>query len=191
GAHQAHNATVALAALEIIRKKGIFPTLDEKAIRDGLENVKWAGRFQILHQRPVVVLDGAHNVDAVDKLRSSLRYYFPNQKLIIIFGVTADKDVDNMIKTLMPAADEIISTAAEHPRAIKSSVLAELIKTNGFNSISAESVSEALALAWEIAGPDDVICITGSLFVVGDALTAWQKRIESDSLQPASEELRS
>lgn len=191
GAHQALNATVALAALEIVRQKAIFPTLDQEAIKKGLEHVKWPGRFQIMNQRPYLVLDGAHNVDAVDKLKTTLLSYFPDRRIIIIFGVAVDKDVDNMIKTLLPAAGTIIATAAEHPRAIKPAVLVDLIEKNGFGAISAENVADALEMAWQMAGPDDVICATGSLFIVGDALTAWSKWVESGIYQRQTEDLPS
>jgi dihydrofolate synthase/folylpolyglutamate synthase len=175
GAHQTHNATVALAVLEIIREGLHLPALDQEAIRQGLARVVFPGRFQILCRRPVLVVDGAHNVDAVVKLRATLQVLFPTRRCILVFGATADKDVEKMIETLMPVADEIILAAAAHPRAMPPADLGRLVEAQGFRASRSANVASALALAWERAGSDDVICVTGSLFVVGEALTAWQK----------------
>jgi len=213
GQHQALNATVALATLDVAQAR--IPALDDEAIRRGLAQVSWPGRFQILNRRPVVscrkvgategvglevseqnkplsdsfgrpyppriiekirpvvVVDGAHTGDSVGQLRQTLEAIFPDNRLLLVFGVTADKDVTQIIQTLMPIADETIVTAAGHPRAAKPADLRRQLEAQGFAALQSPTVSSALSLALEMAGPDDVICITGSLFVVGDALTAW------------------
>lgn len=172
GPHQVVNATVALAALGAVRDK--VPSLENGAIRQGVATVEWPGRFQILGRGPVVVVDGAHNVDSAIKLRRTLQILFPERRIVLVFGATADKDVEGMIRELAPAASRVIVTSAAHPRAISAAELRPFFEAQGHASISSATVSEALALARETAGPDDVICVTGSLFVVGDALTAWQ-----------------
>jgi dihydrofolate synthase/folylpolyglutamate synthase len=170
------NATVALAALDIAGRR--FPQLTGQAIRRGLEQVEWPGRFQILHRRPVVVADGAHNVASVRRVRQTVEALFPDRRRILVFGATADKDLANMITVLVPMANEVILTAADHPRAAAPADLHRRLEEQGFAARQAPTVSSAIAMAWEMAGPDDVICITGSLFVVGDALTAWDEIFE-------------
>jgi dihydrofolate synthase/folylpolyglutamate synthase len=172
GPHQVINATVALAALGVVREK--VPALQNGAIRQGLATVEWPGRFQILQRRPLVVVDGAHNVDSVAKLRRTLEILFPQRRIILVFGVAADKDVDGMIREVMPVASQVIVTSAAHPRAIPAAELRSQVEGHGYVSTPSAGVPEALELARKAAGPDDVICVTGSLFVVGDALTAWQ-----------------
>lgn len=173
GEHQVINATVALAALDIARRR--LPGLTDQAIRSGLEQVEWPGRFHILHRRPVVVADGAHNVASVRQVRQTVEALFPDRRRILVFGATADKDLTEMIRVLVPMADEVILTAADHPRAAAPADLHRRLEEQGFGARQAPTVSSAIAMAWEVAGPDDVICITGSLFVVGDALTAWEE----------------
>lgn len=181
GQHQALNATVALAALEKIRDE--FPMIDDEAIRRGLQDVNWPGRFQILHRRPVLVIDGAHNVDSANKLRNALGALFPERRCILVIGITGDKDVEGILAALMPVADEIIATMADHPRAARPQDLSAKLGPLDVRARITLDVGSALDLAWSIAEPEDVICITGSLFVVGNALSAWKERtIEKEML---------
>jgi len=150
-----------------------IPLLGEHQV--GLEQVEWPGRFQILHRRPVVVADGAHNVASVRQVRQTVEALFPDRRRILVFGATADKDLTEMIRVLVPMADEVILTAADHPRAAAPADLHRRLEEQGFGARQAPTVASAIAMAREMAGPDDVICITGSLFVVGDALTAWEE----------------
>jgi dihydrofolate synthase/folylpolyglutamate synthase len=178
GLHQAHNATVALAALELVRQGGRLPALTDEAIRQGMAGVRWQARFQLLNRRPVVIVDGAHNVAAVARLRETLESLFSGRRIILIFGVTADKDVPHMLETLAPVATEIIVTEANHPRAALPSDLTQMLAAMGRFAHSAPTVLQALEQSWAMSGPDDVICITGSLFVAGDALFAWEQFAE-------------
>ncbi len=176
GEHQAHNGAVALAALDVVRRSGRFPTLNDDAIRQGFAQVDWPGRFQILQRRPVVVLDGAHNAASMHELCRTLDALFPDQHKLFVLGITADKDVTGIIQALLPTADRVIATGAEHPRAAAPAELRQRVEQLGGHPLESPSVPAAIQLALEMAGPQDVICVTGSLFVVGDALTAWQRR---------------
>ena len=173
GRHQALNATVALAALDIVKPH--FAGLDEKAIKDGLAHVSWPGRLQVLSRRPVLVLDGAHNIDSAQALAAALTDLFPERRRILVVGVTGDKDVNKILNTLIPLADTIVTTQAQHPRAMPVDELTQRFEELGAPPISAPDVASALQQALQLAGPDDVVCVTGSLYVVGDALAAWQK----------------
>jgi dihydrofolate synthase/folylpolyglutamate synthase len=176
GEHQVLNGTVALAALDIVRERRPGLGLESENIRQGLALVRWPGRFQVVGRRPVVVLDGAHNVDSAFKLRRTLERVFPDQCRILVLGVTAEKDVGGIIRALAPVADEIIVTAANHPRAATAADLGRQVQEAGFWCAVSSSVADGLGMALAMAGPSDVICVTGSLFVVGDALTAWRRQ---------------
>ncbi len=179
GKHQVLNATVALAALAIVKEH--LPALDDRAISRGLAEVEWPGRFQILQRRPIVVVDGAHNVESVQDLCLTLGELFPDRRRIFVFGATADKDVANMVGVVagfVADRDEVIVTAATHPRAATPADLGKHCASHGLEvAFEAPDVPSAVARARAMAGPDDVICITGSLFVVGDALGVWDDEL--------------
>ena len=174
GLHQVINCTVALAALNVVRET--FPGLSDEAIKAGVAAVSWPGRFQILSQRRALLVDGAHNADSANRLRHTLENCFPGRRLFLILGITVGKDIEGIIESLVPGAAEVILTSAEHPRAIPVVELLSWFAGRDERVTLSNSVSEALWLAWEMAGPDDLICATGSLFVVGDALAAWNER---------------
>ena len=172
GRHQALNATVALAALDVVKPH--FEGLDDNAIKSGFAQVRWPGRLQILSRRPVVVLDGAHNIDSAQALAAALNDLFPERRRILVIGVTGDKDVNSILSTLIPLADTIVATQAQHPRGMPVDELAQRFKKLGADCHSVPGVANALQQALQLAGPDDVVCVTGSLYVVGDTLAAWQ-----------------
>jgi dihydrofolate synthase/folylpolyglutamate synthase len=174
GEHQVLNATVALAALDLVRDRLPHLALENDTIRRGLAEVHWPGRFQVIHREPVVILDGAHNVDSALKLRRALEELFPSRRRILVLGVTAEKDVGGIIGALAPVADEIIVTTADHPRAATPLELAREVEQAGFACATSRGVADGLRMALAQASVGDVICVTGSLFVVGDALSVWQ-----------------
>ena len=180
GEHQLINATAALAALDIVSHTSHL-ALSQDAKQQGLAKVDWPGRFQILQHRPAVVVDAAHNIDSVRAVRRTLEAIFPGRHCILVFGVTADKDVHAIIQELMPVADKIIVTAASHARAARPDDLLRQLEENGFEATAMPDVLAALTLALDIAEPEDVICVTGSMFVAGAALDAWD---EKRGLQP-------
>ncbi len=175
GEHQAINGTVALAALQKI--KYALPSLSDEAIRQGMATVTWPGRFQIIGERPTLVVDGAHNVDSVRRLRQTLQDYYPGRRIILILGVAIGKDLEGIVRTLSPVADELILTAAKHARSIPVHKLMQIVGTDQ-GARTSESVADALAQSLEMADHDDVICAAGSLFLVGDMIAAWQEKQE-------------
>jgi dihydrofolate synthase/folylpolyglutamate synthase len=132
--------------------------------------VDWPGRLQVLNRRPLLVVDGAHNGESAAKLRQSLREYFTFNRAILIIGVSADKDLPGMAAELGPVFDEVIATHSIHPRAMAPPVLVAELQRYGINARAAQDVPAALVLAQNIAGPGDLICVTGSLFVVAEAI---------------------
>lgn len=175
GAHQLENAAVALAALEKVHEW--FPAIDVVAMQTGLATVHWDGRLQILQEgfgRPIVLLDSAHNDDSAMRLVTALADDFHYERLILIFGAPADKNVAGMLSRLIPLAEVVITTTSNHPRSAAPEQLAEMIRALGRDAIITNSVAEAADVALEIALPNDMILATGSIIVVGDLLNHWE-----------------
>ena len=169
GKHQLLNATVAVAITETLRRQGV--EIPRHAVYKGLSRVRWPGRLEVLQQHPFMVVDGAHNPDSITKLAAALKESFPYDRLVVIFGVSGDKDIDAMLGTLVPECDLLITTMARHPRAADPRDLAgravPLLAPGKLLSVS-ENVAGAVeqGLAW--ARPGDLLCGTGSIFVVGE-----------------------
>jgi dihydrofolate synthase/folylpolyglutamate synthase len=175
GSFQQTNAVVALAALAIIQPH--FPSLTAAAIAEGFAHTEWPGRLQILHQSPgtpTVLVDCAHNEDSAAKLAHTLiTDYSDYEQRWLVFGATADKNVTAMISHLFPIAAGTFVTAASHPRAATPGDLAQLAAELGYEVQAIPGVGNALQAACAGAGPHDLICITGSIFIVGDLLNQW------------------
>jgi dihydrofolate synthase/folylpolyglutamate synthase len=175
GRYQQENAAVAVAALDQVRS--LFPSLTADTVRRGLANVAWPGRLQTLaygQGGPALLVDCAHNVDSARKLADALTLDYRYQKLWLVLGITADKDLRGILRTLLPLASHVIVTASGHPRAATPEELQALAAELGFETLVSHSVSEAVQIAWSAAGPDDLICVAGSIFVVGDLLNHWE-----------------
>lgn len=178
GRHQLINATVVVAAIEKLRQRGI--NISEASVREGLRQVRWPGRLEILGRRPLVVADCAHNADSAGKLKAALEELFTYRHLILIFGASTDKDIEGMMRELFPLAHQVIVTQARHARATDSCVLQQKALTLRWEVMVSDSVDGALSLALETAGPQDLICVTGSIFVVAEAREAWSKKQGSE-----------
>ncbi len=186
GHHQIQNATLAYAALQVVDQAGL--ELAPESIREGLNNVEWPGRFQLISERPAIVLDSAHNRDSALRLRIALDDYFPGRPVTMVFGASADKDVRGMFIELSPRISKLILTRSDHPRAEDPAMLAELADSFGLDSDIIVPVAAAMQRARQISSDEHVILATGSLFVVGSALAVWDKarsEFVPDASQPA------
>lgn len=168
GRHQLENAATAVAALEVLAEKGFHISRD--SIRDGLAQVSWPGRLQVLSRRPLLVVDGAHNPDSAGKLRQALEQYFDFDRAILIFGASLDKDIAGIIAELVPLFDKVIVTRSIHPRAMATDLIVAELRRYGVEAQVTEDISTAVPLALSLAGEKDIICVTGSLFVVAGAI---------------------
>ncbi len=168
GQHQLENAATAVAALETLAEKGFRVSQD--SITKGLAQVSWPGRLQILNRRPLVVVDGAHNPYSAGKLRQALEQYFDFDRAILIIGTSADKDIAGIVSELVPLFDKVIATHSIHPRAMPTAPVVAELSRQGVKAEATEDISEALPLALRWAGEKDLICVTGSLFVVAGAI---------------------
>jgi len=168
GRYQLDNAASAVAALEYLGER--IPQITAESIKLGLSRVSWEGRLQVLNRKPLVVVDGAHNVDSAKKLKQSLEQYFDFERTILIIGFSADKNVPDIIKELVPLFNEVIVTRSIHPRSMATKPIAAAFADQGIIASETEDISIALPLALKMAGERDLICVTGSLFVVAGAI---------------------
>jgi len=168
GDYQLENAASAVAALEILASVGF--AISAPDIVQGLARVEWPGRFQVLQQHPTVLLDGAHNVASMKRLVSNVKAYFNYKRILLVFGTSCDKDIPGIIEELVPLCPQVIVTQAPHSRAASPSNLAAEFTKRGIKPEIGETVAQALSRALSLADRTDLICITGSLFIVGEAL---------------------
>lgn len=175
GQHQVENAATAYTALQVIQRQGF--AISEKALQEGFATVRWPGRLEILHQAPFVVLDSAHNRDSACRLRQAIEELFPERSVILIFGVSEDKDVSGMLTELSPLATKLIVTKSVHPRAMSPILLAQLAGELNVQAQCTQSVEEAMEVGLRLATPESVVLITGSIFVAASARHAWYNQM--------------
>lgn len=168
GEYQADNASVALAALELLGNKGF--ALTEEAFRRGLSEVRWPGRLEILGRDPLVVIDGAHNLEAFQGLKQALLQTFSYRRMILVLGILKDKALEEILAEIVPLADELIITRPNSPRAADPLHLERMAKAAFKKPVFVEEkLIQALKSAFSLASPDDLILIAGSLYLISEA----------------------
>ncbi|MBI5562493.1 MAG: bifunctional folylpolyglutamate synthase/dihydrofolate synthase [Deltaproteobacteria bacterium] len=166
GGHQRANAACAVAAVEVLR--GLGWRISGKALKDGLLKVNWPGRVEVVAKKPLVILDCAHNPAGARALAGALQG-FAFRRLILVMGIMADKDAGGIIEALAPLAHAIIFAAPVTDRAKSAEKLAADALPYAKTVITAPTVTDACKTAIAGAGPDDAVCVTGSIFTVGEA----------------------
>ncbi len=168
GDHQIENALTALCALDQASQLGF--EVSRSAIQRGLSSVNWEGRFELLNHQPPIIVDAAHNRYSALKLIQTVNQYFPNQRLILVFGASDDKDVSGMLAELLPRSDEVIFTQSIHPRSYQADKLAELAMEYPLPKSVIIPLEEAMEQAvCRIHSEDTLLLITGSIFVAAGA----------------------
>ncbi len=169
GQHQLENATLALATLETLREKGV--AWNEDALRRGLRNVFWPARMEVVGHDPTIVVDGAHNTDSMQKLLLALQESFHWHRLFIVLGVARDKDLPGIVKALS-AIDAVVLTRMANPRAASIEQLHALFEQYAphVQVYTSDTSDSAMDLASDLAGSDDLICATGSLYLAAEVL---------------------
>jgi dihydrofolate synthase/folylpolyglutamate synthase len=173
GRHQLDNAACALALLGAAAPKGIAVTAD--AVRAGLHAVNWAGRLEVVDRRPTILLDGAHNPAAAKALADSLTRSdrsHPSRPVVLVLGMMRDKDHRGFVEPLRDLVDEVVLTQADLPRAATAQELRASLEGLLPHPHLVPSISDAMALARQLATPDGLVCVTGSLMLVGEC-KAW------------------
>ncbi|MBM4124059.1 MAG: bifunctional folylpolyglutamate synthase/dihydrofolate synthase [Nitrospira sp.] len=170
GAHQLENAACALAFLEVASERGLRVT--EADVRAGLLATTWEGRLEVVERGPTLILDGAHNPAAAAVLASYLADYrrsHAGARIILVVGMMRDKDRAGFFRLVLPLADELVLTQAQIPRAASVQELAASLGDWPHVAYRALSPADALAQARRLASFEDLMCVTGSLMLVGEA----------------------
>jgi dihydrofolate synthase/folylpolyglutamate synthase len=168
GIHQAINCGLALALLDKLKDCG-FEIDNNKAI-EGLNNVRMPGRMEMVCEDPRVMIDAAHNAASIEALIQAIGQSVPYDSMVIIFGCNSDKDIDGMLRQLQYGADKVIFTRSNSPRAVSPEELAErFVEISDKMFQTATSLGEALRLAKSAVSKEDLICITGSFYLIGEA----------------------
>ncbi|MDA3917644.1 MAG: bifunctional folylpolyglutamate synthase/dihydrofolate synthase [Deltaproteobacteria bacterium] len=165
GDHQKENLSLALAACELI-----FDNLDENLVKEGLAITKWPGRLEHVQDKPLVIIDGAHNLKAARVLGKYLSSTLKNRKLTLVLGILDDKPHEKMLESLVPWADNIIITKAKIDRSLEPSILKKAVQKITNNPVTIiKDVKDAVSHAIGISKYEDAVCIAGSLYVAGEA----------------------
>ena len=175
GYFQLENAACALEVLRILQKS--YPLVTERAIRKGFAKTRWPGRFEQIGCAPDFYLDGAHNEDAVLKLRKTLNDCFSDRRVIYIMGVLADKDYDKMIRIMFHSEDRVFTVTPQNPRALDGKELAEQLVQQNIDAFCCENVKDAVLYALREAREEDVILAFGSLSYLQEIRAAYKNEI--------------
>lgn len=170
GAHQVLNMAMAYAAAAEFLNRAFGRTPDDYGgiASRALLKADSPGRLETLEENPLVVIDGAHNPAGAAKLAEAVKTEFEYDRLILVLGVLADKDVGGIVEMLAPLADRIIATSPDYYRAMPADALAETIKRVNSNVLVEPDTVKAVEKAKELAGETDLVLVTGSLYVIGE-----------------------
>lgn len=167
GVHQIENASTALVALSKVDSLGF--KINQPAIIEGLRDVSWPCRFEVVSRDPLMVLDSAHNVDSAEKLKQCISDYLGGYKIILIFGASVDKDLEGMFKVLLPGINHVIFSKSTHPRAAEPAMLVKLAGDYTVSCEVSENITEAIQSAKRKADKHTAVMVAGSIFVAAAA----------------------
>lgn len=173
GRHQVENLKTALATLEILRKSGAVK-LDREALYEGLKRARQPGRFEVISEDPLVIIDGAHNEAGAQALQETMAQHFAGKKILLVAGILADKEIDSIVKFLTKITDHIIVTEPDNPRKLAAEKLAEHVADFGVAAEAVSDVEAAVHRAKKLADGYDVILFAGSLYLIGDVRRLWR-----------------
>lgn len=166
GRHQQVNAATALLTAEVLRRRGV--DLPEGAVRAGLAEATWPGRFEILNTVPPVVLDGAHNRDGARVLRQALVDTFPGRKIVLVLSILRDKEVERILEALLPLTQLVLATQSTNPRVLPVEELAAAVKRWGSPVEVEPDPIRAVRKALQKATSDQLVVVTGSLYLLSE-----------------------
>ena len=178
GRHQLRNIALAIAAAEALAEQGFRVT--PEAIEQGIRQTDWPGRFQVVPAQPNApeyVLDVAHNPAGAWALRSTLSEYYPDRPLTFIFGAMRDKAIAEMAEILFPLAERVIATQADNPRSATAEEIRQAAVRTSTNIEATEEVGAALDRAARLVSPPGVVVVTGSIYVVGEAISRLRGKV--------------
>lgn len=173
GAHQRKNAAVVLETVGALRTAGW--RIPDDAVCAGLRTVSWPARFELLQRSPWFVLDGGHNPQCAETVAANLEQYFPQKRKILLVGLLADKDYTAMTDVLAPQAAAFVAVTPESERALPADALAAHLRRYGKPVTVCATVTDGVETALAMAGADDVVCATGSLYMAGEIRQSFRK----------------
>ncbi len=174
GNHQLQNAATALLAVQVLREQGV--KIDDSALRRGLANAYWPGRIEIICRKPLIILDGAHNVAGMTQLRNFVRGV-PHRKVLVL-GVAKDKQYQKMLSLIVPLFDIVVITQGNF-KPQDTLVLAKEVQKYGKPVYEILPAEDALAFAASLVNSQDTILVTGSLYLIGDVLAVLRKEFSN------------
>lgn len=170
GQHQQFNCCMALNVLDILREKGW--NISEDAIREGLKNTLWPGRFHIMGRDPLFIIDGGHNPQCLEALVKNIEDYLTGRKIIGLTGVLADKDYGDMYKPVLPFIRQFVCITPPNERKLEAADLAKHLQAVGAKATACDTIAQGVATAKELAGEDGVVLCFGSLYSIGEIKNA-------------------
>lgn len=165
GDHQLHNASVVLSIADTLIGEGW--KISEQNIYDGIRDVRWPGRFDIVCRKPLFIIDGGHNPQCIEALVKNIRDYLAGKKVIALTGVLADKDYADMYKPVMPLVDRFVCITPPNPRKLEAEQLAWYLRQAGAQAQASESILDGVKKAMDLTGKDGVVLCFGSLYSIG------------------------
>jgi dihydrofolate synthase/folylpolyglutamate synthase len=166
GRHQLENVTCVLAACRVLQQQGV--RLPDDAILQGLRCVEWPARLEVLQRDPLFVIDGAHNPYSVACLRKAVEEYLPHRRLLLLFGISEDKDLDGIARELAPITSRVLACRSRHYRSRAPADIAAVFREHSVAAQDCATIDEAIQTALIQARPGDLILGTGSLFTVAE-----------------------
>ena len=170
GQHQLYNAAVVLSVIDSLTDAGW--QISEEAIRKGIREVSWPGRFDIISRDPLFIIDGGHNPQCIEALVKNITDYLAGRRLVVLTGVLADKDYADMFRPVMPFAAEFVCITPDNPRKMEAADLARYLEAAGATATACDSVAEACRKAIALAGRGGAVLCFGSLYSIGTIRSA-------------------
>jgi dihydrofolate synthase/folylpolyglutamate synthase len=165
GEYQLLNAKTAVTAIHTLTRMGIG--IGKDAIYDGLKNTCWPGRLEVMGREPLILLDGAHNLQGITGLKDALKKYFSYDRLILVIGVLRDKQVEDMCRAIMPLAETIVTVAPNSERAMSAGQLASIASCYCKSVTACDSIDDAYKTGRILAQNNDLLLFCGSLYMIG------------------------
>ena len=170
GDHQLHNAAVVLGVAETLIERGW--KISKEHIYEGIRDVTWPGRFDIVCRDPLFIIDGGHNPQCLEALVKNIQDYLAGRRVIALTGVLADKDYGDMYKPMLPLIDQFVCVTPPNPRRLPAAELAQHLQNVGAVATACEDVAAGVRKAIELAGNDGAVLCFGSLYTIGDIRNA-------------------
>ncbi|NLK37067.1 MAG: bifunctional folylpolyglutamate synthase/dihydrofolate synthase [Epulopiscium sp.] len=169
GTYQIENCCAVLLACHVLQSQGI--SITEKAILNGIKNACWNGRMELIQKNPTVIIDGAHNVDGIEMLVTSIIHYFSSKNITLLLGVLEDKEYNKMVQAILPYVKTIVLTEPHNERKLSVAQLEKELSHWQGNVYKNPDIGQAYSLALQLTPPEDVLICCGSLYMIGKLRT--------------------